>query len=377
MYENNRLRQDLHMFIGLSALLTVLGAVFVYSASSLYALERLGSSAHFFYRHLGGIVVGLLGFATCALVPLSVWQKHASLVFGTSLGLTAVTLLNRFGYTMHGMQRWILCGQYAVQPSELLKFSLCLYVGYFLAKKQRERLSLAHGYMPLLIVVGVACMVLVNQGDWGTTALCVLTFLMVCFIADCKALYLFWTSVGLLPLFGVLVWRYPDSIKRAIHFFNPWHDPHAAGHELVQSLIAIGSGSWWGAGVAYSKQKFFQLPLQHTEGIFALIAEEVGFLGCLIILIGYLVFSLLGIRLARQLSDPFAAYTVLACIVLITIQSMLNMLMAVGMLPLAGLGLPFMSYSGSGLLGLGCMLGLIINAVNRELSQRVPTHMSW
>ncbi|MGD1997894.1 MAG: FtsW/RodA/SpoVE family cell cycle protein [Candidatus Dependentiae bacterium] len=377
MYENNRLQQDFHMFIGLSALLAVLGAVFVYSASSLYALERLGSSAHFFYRHLGGMVVALIGFAVCALVPFSLWQKHASLVFGTTLGVTALTLVPRFGFAMHGMQRWLLWGQYAIQPSELLKFSLCLYVGYFLAKKQRQRLSLSHGYLPLLVVIGVACMVLFNQGDWGTATLCIATFLIVAFIADCKGMYLWWTTVGLLPFAGLLAWRYPQSLQRALHFFNPWHDPQGAGHELVQSLIAIGSGSWWGAGVAYSKQKFFQLPLQHTEGIFAIIAEEVGFLGCLIMLTGYVLFALLGIRLARQMSDPFAAYTVLGCVVLISLQSMLNILMAVGMLPLTGLGLPFMSYSGSGLLGLGCMLGLITNAYHREQVQRIPAQTSW
>ena len=376
VYEDDRLQKDLYLFLGLTALMTLLGAVFVYSASSLYALERLGSSMHFLYRHLGGIVAGLCAGALCALIPLSFWRQHASLVLGTTLGVTAVTL-TRFGFPLHDMQRWLLWGQYVVQPSELLKVGFCVYLAYFLARKQRERLSLVHGYLPLLVVAGVACMTVYNQGDMGTTFLLALTFLAVCFIADCRALYLFWTTVGVLPLVAVTLWRYPAYLTRIMHFFNPWHDPQGAGHEMVQSLIAIGSGSWWGAGVAYSKQKFFQLPLQHTERIFAIIAEEVGFLGCIIIVSGYVLLTLLGIRVARQMSEPFSAYLVLSCVVMLMLQSMINMLTVIGMMPLAGVGLPFMSYSASGLVGAGCMVGLIINVVVHERAQRTPATMRW
>jgi len=170
-----------------------------------------------------------------------------------------------------------------------------------------------------------------------------------------------------IPAVVSLVYLKPYRLKRILTFLNPWEDPKGAGFQIIQSLIAIGSGSLWGVGISHSKQKFFYLPMQHTDFIFSIVAEEAGFLGSLCIIALFVSFAYFGMRLSWQLRDPFYQFTVLGFVILITLQAIINLAVTTGLVPTKGIGLPFVSYGNTSLVCSLCMVGLIINIVHSSL----------
>ena len=244
-----------------------------------------------------------------------------------------------------------------------------VYVGYLLAKKQYRVSSLIHGYLPLLCVMGVTALLLLKQPDFGeAVTLCSTAFLLL-FIAHCQTKHLVFTLGSALPLIGILIYMQPYRIKRILTFLDPWEDPQGAGFQIIQSLIAIGSGNITGVGIAQSKQKFFYLPMQHTDFIFSIIAEETGFIGASLLILLFVLFLYTGLKIASGLKDSFAYYTTTGYVLLTSLQALINLFVATGLVPTKGLGLPFISYGNSALLCNVAMLGLIINFVYNDESE--------
>lgn len=365
-YSRKRIHADLTIFLGIIAALIVIGLLFIYSSSSVYALERFGSATYFVKKQLVGLFLGLCALAIARIFPLDLVKKLTPLFFFCSLGLTAVTLLPHFAHHIHGSSRWINLFGFAFQPSEILKIALLLYVAYFLTKKEKKSFSFIHGYLPFLIILGITSVLLLKQPDFGLTVTLVLTTFILLFIAQFQAKHLLLTFSALIPAAIALVLLKPYRLKRILTFMNPWDDPQGAGFQIIQSLIAIGSGGLWGVGISHSKQKFFYLPMQHTDFIFSIIAEETGFVGSFFLILLYGMFLFFGIRIARQLTDPFSIFTMLGFVILITLQSIINLAVATGLVPTKGLGLPFVSY---GLTALVCnlaILGVIITMVKEN-----------
>jgi len=366
--EYQSLRSDYYLLLWLASLFVVLGLLFIYSASSVYALECMGTSYYYLYRQFFSLCVACVGFCVCALTPLSFWRRFAPYLFLGALLLTVLTVIPGLGFSVHGARRWIYIYRFGIQPSELLKLFIFLYTAFFLAKRYRDTRSFNASYLPLLIVVGITSLILLRQPDFGSTVILSLTIAAMCFVAEYRWYYLLVTAAAALPVAALLVWLYPYRLQRIFAFLSPWSDPYGKGFQVIQSMIAIGSGGWCGAGIAYSKQKFFYLPMHHTDFIFSIIAEEVGFIGCVVLMAGYFLFAVVGLRIARRLQDPFASYATVGFIVCITLQAIINMMVATGLLPTKGLVLPFMSFGGSSLLVIGSMLGLIANFVRQERS---------
>jgi cell division protein FtsW len=174
--------------------------------------------------------------------------------------------------------------------------------------------------------------------------------------------HLLWTVIFAVPSITFLILTKSYRLNRILIFLNPWHDPHGKGFQIIQSLIAIGNGSMWGLGIGNSRQKFFYLPMQQTDFIFPIIAEEIGFVGSLLLIISFVCLSYFGLKIVSKLQDPFAFFTSLSFITLISLQVIINLMVSSGLLPTKGMGLPFISYGGSALLSLFCMIGFIINA---------------
>lgn len=362
----NRLRSDVHFFLGIVVALTLIGLVFIYSASSIFALEKYGAAHFFLKKQLFFLLPSALGFFLFALVPLPLWKKLSPVLFLGALFLTALTFVPSLALKCHGSNRWLSIAGFGFQPSELLKLFLFMYMGYFFEKKQNKIKSLMYTYIPFLLILGVSFVVLLKQPDFGSVITIFSTSLMLFFVAECKMLYLVVTALCACPLVVYLVLAKSYRLNRILIFLNPWADPQGRGFQIIQSLIAIGSGNVWGVGISNSKQKFFYLPMQHTDFIFPIIAEEVGFVGSMLLIGLYTLFCFLGLRIAISLQTPFAFFTSLGFVLFITLQAVINLMVTSGLLPTKGLGLPFISYGGTALVCLWCMIGFIVNCARAE-----------
>ena len=363
-------RSALFSFISLAMICVIIGMVFIYSSSSVYAFERLGRADYYLRKQIAGFVVGMIALLVLRFLPLEFIKKCVPWTFAGALFLTVLTFIPGFGQSIHGSQRWIFIGGFGFQPSEALKMAYIVYLGHLLTKKQYKLQSFIHGYLPILSVLGLTALLLLKQPDFGQAVTLSVTSFMLLYVAQCRTKHLAITLGSVLPIIGLLIIMKPYRVQRVLSFLNPWEDPQGAGFQIIQSLIAIGSGKFTGVGIAQSKQKFFYLPMQHTDFIFSIIAEETGFLGASVLIVLFILFLYTGLRIARNLTDPFSFYTTVGYVILTTLQALINLFVATGLLPTKGLGLPFISYGNSALLCNLAMLGLIANFVYSNQEDR-------
>ncbi len=364
----------LYFFISIIMTCVIIGLLFIYSSSSIYAFERLGSSDYYLKKQLVGLVLGGVALLIIRFIPLSFIKWISPWAFCGMMALTVLTFIPGIGQTIHGSHRWISIAGFGFQPSEALKMSFIVYLSYLLAKKQYRVSSFTKGYLPLMSIVAITSLLLLKQPDFGqAVTLCITAFLLF-FVAQCQTKHLVLTLSSIVPLMGILIYMKPYRIRRVLTFLNPWDDPHGSGFQIIQSLIAIGSGNITGVGIAQSKQKFFYLPMQHTDFIFSIIAEEMGFVGSFILITLFVLFLYTGLKIASMLRDPFSYYVTTGYVLLITIQTILNICVACGLLPTKGLALPFISYGNSALLCNIAMIGLIINCVYANEEHPLHSH---
>lgn len=363
---NKRMPFEINLFIFCVITLTIIGLIFIYSASSFFALESLNCGHYFVKKQFIGALIGICGMILCATIPLNYIKKLSPFLFFISLCMTAATLIPPFAKSINGSYRWLTISGFSFQPSELLKVCFILYLAYFLTKKQFKRASFINGYLPFLCVLGITAAVLLRQPDFGQAVTLSVTAFILFFIAQMPTKFLLFTIIPVIPFTAFLIFLKPYRLHRVLTFLNPWADRQGAGFQIIQSLIAIGSGNWSGVGIAQSKQKFLYLPMQHTDFIFSIIAEEVGFIGCLTLIILYMLLFYTGFRLAWNMHNSFAQFTVFGFIILINLQTIINISVATGLLPTKGIGLPFVSYGNSSLICMLCIAGIIINCVRNE-----------
>lgn len=355
------IKNDVRGLISIAALLILIGFVFIYSSSSVFALEQFGSAHYFLKRQALYLIPSLGAFFLCANFPLPLLRKLVPWLFLASLTLTALTLIPGLGSKINGSNRWLILAGISIQPSEVLKFCLIMYVAFFLEKKQKSSDSLLKNYLTLLVILGMTFALLLKQPDFGSVVTILITVFALFFVAEFKPIHLGLTVLGALPVVGYLILMKSYRLNRILIFLNPWVDPQGRGFQIIQSLIAIGSGSMWGMGISNSKQKFFYLPMQHTDFIFPIIAEETGFIGSLLLIMLFIGFCFKGLRIALTLERPFAFFSTLGFVVLISLQALMNLMVTTGLLPTKGLGLPLVSYGGTSLMCFCAMLGLIVN----------------
>ena len=367
MYKiKSTLTKNLNALLAITATLIVIGMLFIYSSSSIFALENYGTAHYFIKKQLFGLVIGFVAFCAARYIRLDFLFSKISLFFWGSWFLTALTLIPKLGVRIYGSSRWLKLGPLTFQPSELLKISLVLYIAFFLAKKEDKPFTFAHSYLPFLTIMGLISGILLMQPDFGLTVTLVCTSFILLFIADFPFKYLLYTILPLIPAVAFLIIKYPYRLKRVLIFLDPWSDPQGAGFQIIQSLIAVGSGSWFGTGIGHSKQKFFYLPMQHTDFIFSIIAEEIGFIGSLFIIGLYILFLYFGLKIAWQLKKTIHIYATLGFTLLLTLQALINFAVVTGLLPTKGIGLPFVSYGSSALISSIIMIGLIANMVRTQ-----------
>lgn len=354
-------------------LLLIVGSVFIYSSSSVYALAYSGNAGYFLKKQVIGIVLGLIAMLMSIVMPLPFIKKSAPYFFIFTLFVTCLSFVPHFSLRIHGSSRWIRLLGFSFQPSELLKIGLLLYSAYFIDKKIHQQgecdtlQTLKHIFLPLSILLIVPAIILLKQPDFGFTVTLVATILCTCLLINFQTRRILFSFLALIPLAGLLIFLQPYRLKRITIFLNPWQDPQGSGFQIIQSLIAIGSGGFWGIGIGESRQKFFYLPMQHTDFIFSIIAEEVGFIGISFLILLYILFLYYGLRIAHLLHDHFSRVFVLNVTIFISVQALINMMVTTGMVPTKGVGLPFVSYGNTGLITNFIMIGIMVNMVYSEI----------
>ncbi len=375
MIAKKTLTTDLNLFLIVVATLIVTGLLFVYSASSVYALETFNTSSYFVRKQMIGLVLGLFGLCAMQLISPATLKRLSPYLFFGSLILTALTLLPSFSHRIHGSSRWLHFPGITFQPSELLKITLILYLAYRITKQQ-QKLSFIRGYLPIIAILIIPSLILLKQPDFGLTVTLFATVLIMLGIAQFDLKHIMMTLFSLVPIVTALVMLYPYRLQRVLTFLNPWNDPQGTGFQIIQSLIAVGSGGLSGAGISNSKQKFFYLPMQHTDFIFSIIAEETGFLGGLFLITLYLLFLYFGIKIARQINDDFSQLVVIGFVLLINLQALINLAVATGLLPTKGIGLPLISYGNTSLVSYLLMIGIIISIVREQRNHQYAFYSS-
>lgn len=360
------LKSDLSTLLGIVAALVIIGLLFVYSSSSIYAAQHNGSAHYFLVKHLIGVLIGLSAFFVARKLSLEFVYACTPLFFFGSWFLTALTLVPQIAHRIHGSSRWLALKGFSFQPSELLKIAFIMYLARFLSKRENRPFTFKSAYLPFLILTGMTGGILLCQPDFGLATTLTATAGSLLFIAGFPIGHLLLAGGALIPLLGLLIYTQPYRLKRILTFLDPWKDPQGSGFQIIQSLIAVGSGSWWGSGISHSKQKYFYLPMQHTDFIFSIIAEETGFIGSSIIIFLYVLFTYFGMKIAWQLKNSFAILTTLGFVILTSLQALINIFVVTGLLPTKGIGLPFISYGNSSLVCFFCMMGIIAHFVDRN-----------
>ncbi len=358
---------DLKLFSLIVIALCVIGLIFVYSASSVFALETLGSSFYFVKKQIIGLIIGLLGIVALQRISTQTLKQASPLLFLCAVGATLLTLIPPFAQSVHGSSRWLRIVGFSFQPSELLKIALVLYLASIICRK-RKKYSFLFDYLPVLSIMLIPALILLKQPDFGLTVILSITTIIMLFLSQFHLKHLLGTIASLGAAAMILIAIKPYRLKRVLVFLNPWNDPHGSGFQIIQSLIAIGSGGLCGVGISHSKQKFFYLPMQHTDFIFSIIAEETGFIGSVIVITLYLLLLYYGIKIASQLHDQFSRLVVQGFVILINLQAVMNISVASGLLPTKGLGLPFISYGNTALVCYLWMVGIILTLVKHQRS---------
>lgn len=355
----------IRLFIVLALALAISGLVFIYSSSCVLAQVQHQDPAFYLKKQGIGLAVSLVVAMIAAAIPAHFYYRYAFIFWLLALVATVLTLVPGLGRTVHGSSRWLAVGPVKVQPSEWLRCATLLVMARFIARYEEVERRRWWRYGMVLVIVGLSAVALLLQPDFGMAVTLVVTSFALMFIAYpdwyCTLLLL----LSALPVAGALIIAKPYRMRRLLTFLDPWQDPQGAGFQVIQSLIAIGSGGLLGVGIGNSKQKFLYLPMQHTDFIFAIIAEEVGFIGTGCLLLVYLAMLWVGLKLAFRVQG-FARYVTAGFVIMIALQAAINAAVALGLVPTKGIGLPFVSYGVSLLLSSFGMLGVIRSLVREQ-----------
>ncbi len=347
--------------------LMLIGLVMVTSASFPISSRLTDQPFHFMFRHAIFLLLAFLTSSMVLQVPLDRWMKYSSLLLGISFFLLIVVL--GVGKSVNGASRWIPLGLFNLQPAEVAKLSLFIFMsGYLVRKHDEVRQTFFGGFLKPIMVFGTLAVLLLGQPDLGTVIVMLVTLFGMLFIAGAKlSQFLALMVAGVLAV-GALIVAEPYRVRRVTSFLDPWEDPFGSGYQLTQSLMAFGRGEWFGQGLGNSIQKLEYLPEAHTDFVFAVLAEELGFIGGVLVLV--LIFSLvlkaifIG-KKAFQHDQQFGGYLAFGIGIWFAFQTLVNGGAAAGMVPTKGLTLPLISYGGSSLIIMS-VAGSILLRIDHE-----------
>ncbi|MGE5112035.1 MAG: putative lipid II flippase FtsW [Acidobacteriaceae bacterium] len=345
---------------GVTLLLVLIGLVMVFSASAVVAKERFGSPYYFMLKQTLWGFAGVVAMLATMQIDYRKY-RHPAFVYSSVAITTLLLVLVLFLDRSHNTHRWIKLGALSFQPSELAKPALILYLAYFLESRLRDIDDWRRTLIPAVIPTVLFSLLIVKQPDLGTAMACCAITGAVLWVAGIHPKYLgYAAAASLVPLYW-LIFRTPWRYQRILAFLDPYSDPQGRGFHMIQSLIAVGTGGFTGRGLMEGKQKLFYLPEPQTDFIYAVIAEEWGLIGSVIIVALFAFFCYRGLRCALNTKDNFARFLAVGITAMVGVQAFFNISVVLGLLPTKGIPLPFISYGGSSLFITLASVGVLLN----------------
>jgi cell division protein FtsW len=354
-------RRSAALLLGSTAFLTVAGLIMVLSASSVSSYARYGDSFRFFQRQAAYAVVGVLALTLTSRIRYDAWRRLALPFLLLTVLMLALVLHPGAGIEAYGSSRWFQVGPVTVQPSEIAKLALVVFTAAVVAGRWGRLDELGRLAVPLVPVWLVVCGMVMLQPDLGTTLILSGTVFLLLFVAGVRLRYLAVTGlVGLLVGMGLIMSADYRRV-RFLSFLDPWKDAGNTGYQLIQSLIALGSGGFTGVGLGASRQKWQYVPNAHTDFIFSILGEELGLLGEIVVLVAFGALIFAGVRIAAQADDVFGRLLAAGIVSWFGLQALINLGAVTGTLPITGVPLPFLSYGGSSLVVSLAAVGILVN----------------
>ena len=340
--------------------LALFGVVMVYSASAVIAQQENHSQFHYLIKQGLWTSIGLVAMFVAMNFDYQKLNRRW-IVYGLLL-LTVLLLLAVFGFRpINGARRWIRFSSFSLQPSEIAKLALVLFLARFLERRAGHEASFFRTFGPCMAVIGLLAGLVIKEPDLGTALMLAICGVTVCFAAGVRPRHVFYASVPALLYVGKMLIFTPFRMRRLISFIDPWKDAQGTGYQTVQSLIAVGSGGTHGLGFAQGRQKLLFLPFAHSDFIFAVVGEELGLVGALIVVFVFAIFLWRGLRAALRAPDRFGLLLGLGIVMSIVAQALLNISVVLAIVPNKGIPLPFISYGGSSLVPTLAGVGILLN----------------
>lgn len=350
--------------------LLAIGLVMISSASMDYASQRYDDPFYHTRRHAIYLIIALIAGFVASKVSVELWQRSDKYLLLLSFIILTLIIIPGVGVTANNATRWLAIGPLTLQGSEVAKLGVIVYLGSYLVRQNDLVRSKWSGFLNPMAIMMAMVVLLIKEPDFGAVVVLMSAALGMLFLGGVRLWQFIITLVGVGGLCVVLVMSSQYRMQRLYSYLDPWSDQFGDGYQLTQALIAFGRGEWFGLGLGDSIQKLFYLPEAHTDFIFAILAEELGFIGCLLVLSIYVVLIgriLFIARKAESMSQSFSAYVAYGVSIVFSAQLFINVGVNIGLLPTKGLTLPFLSYGGSSLLVSCVLIGLVLR-INQELT---------
>lgn len=342
-------------------LISLFGLLMIYSSSNIWAEYKYNDPYKYLKSQAIFLIIGYILMIIISKFPYQNYKKLANIIFLTCTIMLILVLIPGIGTVRNGSRSWFGIGPLGLQPSEFTKLGLIIFTSKYLDNNTKELKDIKKGVLPILGVLLLIFGLIMLEPDFGTGVVIVMTIIVLLFISGVKMN--FFIKIGILGLIGVIVLILiaPYRLERIVSFINPWTDPLGSGFQIIQSLYAIGPGGLLGLGFGNSIQKHFYLPEPQTDFIFAIISEEFGFLGVLIVATLFITIIYSGLKISMKCQDNFGKLLSFGITFGLAFQTILNLMVVVGLLPVTGVTLPFLSYGGSSLLISLINMGILLN----------------
>ena len=353
-------KYDYKLFISV-IILSLFGCLMIYSSSNIWASFKFNNPYKYFINQFIFFIIGTIGMIFFSKIDYKIYKSKSNIILLICFILLTLVLIPGIGVVRNGSRSWFGLLGFGIQPSEASKIGLVIFVSKYLSNNYYLTNDIKKGILPILFIISVFFILVMIEPDFGTAMVITISLIALIFISKVKIS--FFVKIGLLGLLGIvgLIIIAPYRMARIVSFLNPWTDPLGSGFQIIQSLYAIGPGGLFGMGLGNSIQKHFYLPEPQTDFIFSIISEELGFLGVLIISFLFLFIFYRCIKISLNTKDLFGKFLSFGLSFMLIFQTVLNLCVVIGLVPVTGVTLPFISYGGSSLLVSMTSIGIILN----------------
>lgn len=341
--------------------LVTIGTVMIYSSSSILAMERYNDGQYFLKKQIFFVVLGFGIMVLMTKLPHDILRKFAYPGIVVSVALLSLLLIPNIGIKAGGATRWLRVWIFSFQVTEMVKIAMVLFLANLLTRKIKHITEFKKGVLVPLLVTVLIVFLIILEPDFGTAVIITVILMLMLYLSGCRILHLAGLASLFIPVGFWLIFHKSYRLERLISFLDPWKDPQHSGFQIIQSLLSFGSGGAFGVGVGDGMQKLFYLPEPHTDFILSIIAEESGFIGVAFVIIFFVLFIIRGFLISFKASDLFSALLAAGLTMVIALEAVINIAGVMGLIPLKGLALPFISYGGTSLIMSLALVGILLN----------------